>query len=856
MNASMAKRRAELLVRQERARADLQSSYVADSVRSTLQGQRDLAIEKERNTLDHKLKAASTEDEKGRIMREYEEAVAKIDNEMDVEKDRQLAKLREKLQAKKDKLRTAQAQDRLNNPGASNEGQQLLMALAVKEEAALAAVRVEQLNAAQVARENAETEAKLRAAQNDNERDRLLSEHAKNIETLEASLDSEKAKQKELIAAAMAQRRAQKEKSQRVNVEAELRKQSERRLEEEKQAELVRKRKAVEEKSKLVNSADERDRLMKEFQDEVVALEQQVEEEKERQRTAIAEKVAARKAKAEAKQRALDDTLQQEIQRQKQLEEMAAKERSAAEERKKLAAAKREALAAAVDPNLVKAQAAEMSSLMAEHDAEASQLSSTLGAEEERQRAEVQRRLAEKKKRKQDALSKKHAAETALAMEKKALLEAIQQGKVPPEKAREVVRATLQRRHEREMADLQAEHDSQLRAKVDELESQSAPADKIRAAKEWLDMQHAEERLSLRQRHSKELTQAVAECDPLAQMEEKFLSEQEAQRRAREEEAAKRASEIAQLQKSVEREREEMRRAAAEERSRIEEEQKEAIQREMATLDAELSAERNRMERALEEERNRRLQAMELLRQQKEREKEEELAMRTELQEEQKKQLLESHQKEITTLIGAMDAERAKQEELTKRKLLEKQEVRRKRKQKDLDQQNAMDRALERERDISRHRLEREAEKEWKSKLVRQESTVRMALTKLRKNLPTRPTSPTGSSETATGSDVPKLTSQPSSSSLAVPGRSTVFMTSPQSLETVTKFFNLPPEEVFYDLLRRSPLFAKLSAVDDKLSSLLHAWEQLRQAESTSDVETEKIIADIRKHLQMIMPGT
>eukprot|EP00762_Andalucia_godoyi_P006881 ANDGO_08333.mRNA.1 variant len=875
----LARKKAELRDRQEKARFSMMNAVVNGSVTRELSVAMDSQIGAARTAMEKKVATVSSADEKERIMREYEDTVASLESELDLEREKQMLKMKEKLSK-----RAAQVQNTPSKKKDAGKESNVLAALAAREEEQAALLRLEKHKSAEIARQKEVLDSQLRDAANEDEKARLLSEHSANVNRLEEQLDLERQKQKDAISLRLnAKKKASEGKSKQQQaladeefkkLEIELKRKSEESLESQKRTELAKARREMEQQLTAETSDAEKHRIMKAYEEEAKRLESSLDEEKDRQRTVISEKMSARKARADAKKRATEEAERHRLAKDKEEEEALEKARrekesrdaAAREERKKLAQAKRDAISAATvaDPELVKAQQAELATMMAEHEAEAARVASSIGAEEDRQKADLQKKLEEKKKKKQEMLQKKHAAETSLALEKQALMDAIAAGKIPEDKAREVIRAMLARRHAREMEDLASEQDAQIQSRLNEIaklhDDAQVRSEKQAAARQWLEMQHAEERLALRQRHSKEITDAVSMVrDPLAQMEEQFLQQQEHQRKVKEAEAAKRASEIEILQKSLERERDEMRLAAAAERQRIENEQKETMQREMAALDAELDAERARMEKGIEDERRRRQLAMEQLRLQKEKEKAEELALQGELQEQQRKELLENHAKEINTLVSALDVERAKQEDALRKKLSEKQDRKRTKRQKEMDEKVAMEKALEREREASRRRLEHEAEKEWHSKLQKQQSTVMLAVSKLKRTVAAKPAdaASSGTVRSDAGDARPSLLQRSLSNKQLLPRSavtSTVLMSPPQSMDTVTKFFQLPPEEQLFDLLRRSPLFVKLCAVDEKLSSLSAEWQKTRETELKGASDVDLVIHEIRERLAAIVP--
>lgn len=517
--------------------------------------------------------------------------------------------------------------------------------------------------------------------------------------------------------------------------------------------------------------------------------------------------------------------------------------------------------------------------ILEEHERELAVLSSTVAAEHDKQAAELKRRTEEKRqrrekelKRKQDeelqkALEEKRQAEDELlskkqqAAEREAISSAISSNVIPVERADEAIEIVLQARHSKETqalisrqrddrgkalaameyqqnvafeerkSDLQeqltadrkkaAGSESRLRQVEEQGKRLAREAEEehvrhVAQAREEtgieLDVRQAQERLDLRQRQLDEIAAACEELSP----QQTILKIQGL-------EASKRSRELAEFQKSLEGERTANREKMEGEKKRIEFEQKALMNLEMATFQKELDEERQRMESAIDQERHKREQMMADLRVQKQKEKEAELALHANLQEEQKAAILKIHEQDIELLIDAMEAERQMQEELVRKKIAEKQSRKMLKKQREIDEQAAREAAERRERQAKVAEQQLKTEEQWSQNLKEKESTVRHALLRMRSGM--LKASPRGGlkgspdSPLLRGRDV--ASNEDSRALPAAPQPMRVQMV-PMKVDIPEGqwMFPLPPEKEWFDLLQRSPLFQKLLEVEAMVERL------------------------------------
>jgi hypothetical protein len=241
---------------------------------------------------------------------------------------------------------------------------------------------------------------------------------------------------------------------------------------------------------------------------------------------------------------------------------------------------------------------------------------------------------------------------------------------------------------------------------------------------------------------------------------------------------------------------------------------------------------------------------MEQLRLQKEQEKEAEILMRGELQEEQRKALLDTHQKEISSLLTALDVERVKQEANMRKKMEEKQQRKRQSVLKRLEQQERQRRREEEEQML---RLSSEAEQAWHDRLQHREQTIREAVTKL-KRASSKPGGLTRQSSSVSGmvaadsgavqSAVPSLVSSRSFARIVLPPS--------QPVDPVLRMFKLPPEEELFSILERSPLYVKLNDIEHKIAVLRSEWDRLMKSEDVTDAKVDGIISELRAQLAQL----
>lgn len=874
-------------------------------------------------------RARRDHDHAAEIMEEYAEQCQALDANLEAERARQQAMVRERQALKK-----AAVSQRLkavfddagptSAPGVHSTATASAAAPSAADEAAISAAASSATTAARIEELAIRSAQELAKASASQEKQRILDEFAHQVREMEDATDRERTRQAAAIAAKKAVREARRaaaastataavtavapetpgvlaagvdpdstaaSRSGAVDhasvetIETELRARLAAELEAQRILALEEKRREMEAEMRKQTSESTKQRLLEQYEKDRKEAEENIRDEHHRQRAAMEEKLRTRREKMEAQRLAqmrasVLSSSTSILSSPEAAASIAAKSSTAGgvdvvagqaparadgggasveEEdqqdvviRKVLAQAARKQkkkVEIVVEEDSEAERAQEMKALMKQHDAEAKALTSTVLSEQERQRQDMQRRLEEKRKKKAEMA--KALAANPVAMEKKQLVDAVRDGQVPKDRAVEAARALLKKRHDKEAADLHRSQEQDRRVRVDEKGEDAS----------WVDMIHAEHRVALRAKHHAELTEVIAAVDPSYAAE---LEKETQKTRKADDQRQKLQDEMEAFRKAVDSENERVRQQIDVEKKRIEEEHQAAVVREMAAMESELETERQRMEKTIEAERRRKDLAMQQLRQQKELEKELELQLRGELQEEQRKAILETHQKEIQSLLTALDTERAKQELAMRKKMDERQA---KRRHSATMKMHALERQRRREMEESALKLTAEAEEAWQQRLQQREKTIKDAVMKLKRTnskpanitIIRQDSSSQGSgaiADYAARASVSAAASRSGSVSGGAGGGHTlsrqastsrVVVPPPEPLQmpSVMRLFKLPAEDELHSLLRRSPLFEKLCEIENRIEVLRDEWERLRSAEDRNDADIRKIAADI-----------
>eukprot|EP00163_Fabomonas_tropica_P011852 TRINITY_DN227_c0_g2_i1.p1 TRINITY_DN227_c0_g2~~TRINITY_DN227_c0_g2_i1.p1 ORF type:complete len:7500 (+),score=2428.07 TRINITY_DN227_c0_g2_i1:177-22676(+) len=454
-------------------------------------------------------------------------------------------------------------------------------------------------------------------------------------------------------------------------------------------------------------SQEERERLEREFADELARLNSIMDNEKARQKSTLEEKIAARKARKQKEQQARQEREQRELLMQKQqheerkkLQEQQEKEQAAldaeieAEIERELQAAgvkvtpqvkeeiqqdkEREKQAVKLekakqkiedDPTLT---SAERERLLKEFDSEIATLNASMSSEKERQRKALRDKVAAKKAARAAEIARKQELEAQQIAAKQKAEAAKLEAKIAEELAADLEKAVdeeVEREVQAEVKQLEESTEKDLEFEKEKLEREHQ--DKLQQAEAANPNMTAEERERLTREHEEELKRLEETLGNSKARQEADLKRKIEERRQKKLEKQKRAAAAADLEAVVpevelptgptaeelaliaeqERQQRELEARQAEEKKALEE----AAAAEAREAEARQAAEMEKEKKRILHERQQQNAA--------------ELAAMQNLSDAEKARIVDEHKRELAQLEGTLDNERARQQKAMKEKL-------------------------------------------------------------------------------------------------------------------------------------------------------------------------------------------